>query len=248
MADTITIAGKAIPKSGLYVGGAIAIGVLGVLYWKHNQGGGSSTSADTGSTDSGLGYEDYGSSGLNYSGVPLFDPATGATISSYGYVSQVNTNAQWAQAAQAYLAGQNYDPHVVAAAIGKVLTGQPVTDEEAAIWAAARGFEGEPPQGYPPLVHAPGSGQSGSKTTLKAPANVHVDSRSKSSIKFGWNAVSGAKSYHTYINGQVYKSTTSTNIVVSGLHANTHYTLQVRGIDVNGNLGPSGSVSTSTTK
>jgi hypothetical protein len=255
MADTITIAGKTIPKNALLIGGAAAIGMIGYAYWRRSGSGGGSSSDTGGDPNAGIdpstgqAYADEFGGGMNYSGLGIYDPATGSYLSSYGSqtVTQVSTNAQWAQAAQAYLTQQGYDPKTVSAAIGKVLTGQPVTAEEAAIWAAAVGFEGEPPMYVPPLnTSTPGGQNTG--TTLKSPANVHVDSRSKSSIKIGWNPVTGAtKGYHVYLNGVFSKSASGTNTTVTGLHANTHYTFNVRGVDSRGNLGPAGSVSTSTT-
>jgi hypothetical protein len=51
-----------------------------------------------------------------------------------------------------------YDPTAVAAAIGKYLTGQTLTSDQAGIVAAATGFFGNPPQYVPPVSQGTPSG------------------------------------------------------------------------------------------
>jgi hypothetical protein len=256
MADTISIAGKAIPKNAVLIGGAAAVSVIIYAYWKKSSGGNSSNAAVTADPSAGIDpstgqpYADEFGAGMNYSGFGFNDPVTGATIGAYGTqtITQVTTNAQWAQAAQAYLVQQGYDPMKVSAAIGKVLSGQPITADEAAIWAAAVGYEGEPPMYVPPLnTSVPGGQNTG--TTIKAPSGLHVTARGKNDIHLAWSAVTGAtKGYHVYINGAYNRAASGTTSTVTGLHANTHYTFNVRGVDSKGNIGPGASVSTSTTK
>lgn len=101
------------------------------------------------------------------------DPTTGAFISgvganpvgSGGVVLAPATNAAWAQQVEAYLQTLGYDPVATAAAIGKYLTGQTLTADQAAIVAAAKGFFGNPPQNVPNPPTTPPPGQSGGGTT-----------------------------------------------------------------------------------
>ena len=86
------------------------------------------------------------------------DPTTGAFISGAGapgLVTAPSTNASWAQQVEAYLQNLGYDPIGVAAAIGKYLTGQTLSQQQADIVRAALGFFGNPPQGAPPISQGP---------------------------------------------------------------------------------------------
>src|SRR6516164_11250344 len=110
-------------------------------------------------------YAGYGGYGVGGGGIPqqfgYYDPATGAYISGTGAGAQVigpGTNASWAQQVEAYLQTVGYDPTAVAAAIGKYLTGQTLTSDQAAIVAAAQGFYGNPPQFVPPISQGTPSG------------------------------------------------------------------------------------------
>jgi hypothetical protein len=86
----------------------------------------------------------------------------------------VTTNAQWAQASEAYLQSLGYNPEKVALALGRYLSGQGLTNDEFNIVEAAIGFEGQPPQGAPPPHHIkPVGGQdSHRKRRHKRPAKM----------------------------------------------------------------------------
>lgn len=108
------------------------------------------------------GYGGYGASGVVPSLYGYIDPTTGAFISGAGAGGNViapSTNASWAQQVEAYLSSIGYNAVTVAAAIGKYLTGQTLSADEAAIVAAALGFFGQPPQGAPPIHTTPPPGQ-----------------------------------------------------------------------------------------
>lgn len=81
-----------------------------------------------------------------------YDPSTGQYITGTGaggIVTQPTTNASWAQQAEQYLMTLGYDPVHTAAALGKYLTGQPLTPDQMSIVQAALAFFGQPPQGAP---------------------------------------------------------------------------------------------------
>ena len=110
-------------------------------------------------------YGGYGVAGTSPSLYGYTDPTTGQFISGVGalpaggVVTAPSTNASWAQQVEAYLENLGYDPTTVAAAIGKYLTGQQLSSDQAGIVAAAQGFFGNPPQGAPTVVTTPPTGQ-----------------------------------------------------------------------------------------
>src|ERR1041385_858906 len=99
MADTISIAGKAVPKNAVYIGGFAAVGILAYAYWKRSSssGGGNTPTADPNAgldPSTGLPFSDEFGGGMSYSGLGIYDPATGQTIASYGSqtITSVTTN------------------------------------------------------------------------------------------------------------------------------------------------------------
>lgn len=153
-------------KNWLIIGG---VGAAGIVIWyimknRSAQAAGTDpTATDPYATDQ---YGGYGVSGYG-SNVPsqfgYYDPTTGAYITGSGIsgstVTAPSTNAQWAQQVEAYLQGLGYDPVAVGNAIGKYLTGQHLSQNQAGIVAAAKAFFGQPPTGAPPIVVNPPSGQ-----------------------------------------------------------------------------------------
>ena len=159
-----------------------SVGAAGIVIWyimraKSQQGAG--TAATDQSIDPATGipysqeYSGYGGYGVGGGGVPqqfgYYDPTTGAFISGTGSTGTVigpGTNASWAQQVEAYLQGVGYDPTAVAAAIGKYLTGQTLSSDQAGIVAAATGFFGNPPQYVPPISQGTptGNGTGGGST------------------------------------------------------------------------------------
>lgn len=259
MADSISIAGKPIPKNALFIGGAVAAGILGYAYWKRTSGGGGTGTSptDTSATDSGIDpstgqpYADEFGAGMNYTGLGTYDPATGAILASYGSqtVTAVSTNAQWAQAAQAYLVSQSYDAQAVSAAIGKVLAGLPVTNEEATIWAAAVGYEGQPPNYVPPLVHVPASGQTGTTSSNKPgwAYNLKATHVTRNSIHVTWSGVANVQGYKVALNGQTQEAVFWQNYTFNNLKPNTTYTIAVTPFNKSGD-GPTSHASVRTSK
>jgi hypothetical protein len=154
-------------KSTLYAVGVGVILVFGVAYYRSKKSAAaqaaSVASAGTNQTDPATGYP-YGSpedaaalatqanyyqstgsgGGGSYGGSP--SPSQGT-----GFVS----NAAWAQAYEQYAVNNiQSDSNTVAAALGKYLTGQPLTPDQLNVVEQAIAFEGLPPisgtNGYPP--------------------------------------------------------------------------------------------------
>jgi hypothetical protein len=252
------------PKPAVYMAGAAAVGIVAYAYYKRR--GNTATATDTTGTttdpsidpSTGIPWADemgYGSSAgyTGASGLGIYDPTTGQYYNNgYGnqVVTAVTTNAAWAQAAEAYLTsiGQ-YDPAAVAAAIGKALTGQYVTSDQVAIFAAARAFEGEPPTGYPPLNTHPPVGQPGGTGTVtgKGPVtNLKVTNTGQGFVSLDWSPVSGAKAYALDVNGKRSVTVYYSNGTVSGLSRKHHYTVGVTPIKSDGKLGTRKTISATT--
>lgn len=85
-------------------------------------------------------------------------------------VTQVSTNAAWAQQVMAYMSTIGYNPLSVGRAIGKYLTGAGLTPDQEALVQAAITFEGPPPQPVPPPHLVPGPGHKPPRTVT---ANGH---------------------------------------------------------------------------
>lgn len=145
------------------------LGGLGLVYWYKRKNAAAATADTTGTTTdpsidpaTGIPYAEEYSGGYGSSLGGIYDPATGQTYTGAGgppIVTQVTSNAQWAQAAEAYLISLGYDPVTTSAALGAYLAGIGLTQDQLAIVQAAIGFEGQPPNPpAPPHVTGPPTG------------------------------------------------------------------------------------------
>jgi hypothetical protein len=158
-----------IPKPFL-IGGVILAGGIGLYAYRKKKS--EDAAAATASTGAESAYG-YAGSGYSYGSSPI---ATGGGYGTYGYgayggygygstqPAPVTNNAEWAQNAETYLSGNGYSPITVAAALGKYITGQTLSSDQASIVQAAIAFGGNPPTagtgGYPPAIHQnPSTGQ-----------------------------------------------------------------------------------------
>lgn len=163
------------------------------------------------------------------------------------------SNAEWAQYAEAYLTGSaGGDPAAVSSAIGKYLTGQPVTTDQVAIIDEAIAYAGQPPQagpgGDPPGINttagstgsasssagSPGPGPG--KTAAGAISNLQAYDRKPTSFTARWNPARGASQGYRYAltqlnHVQVAEGTTgATSAPFSGLHPGWTYNLGVQAL------------------
>lgn len=81
-------------------------------------------------------------------------------------------NYAWINAAADRLVAQGYAPSVVLSALRKVIDGQPVTDQEEAIFNLAVRGSGNPPGGVPTITRAGSSPVVSSPTTPAGPAPI----------------------------------------------------------------------------
>jgi len=200
---TVHIGKFKLSKNAVMLGGATGIGILAYAYYVRRNASTTGTTTDDGAAyvdpsidpNTGMPYSDeFGGSGTSYSGLGIYDPTTGAYLGN-GYGSQivtgVSTNAAWTQACVAYLVGVGYEGTVVNSAIGKVLSGQAVTQDELNIFNAAMAAEGSPPQGYP-TIHmvgaAPGGTTNPPTTSNPPPAVTGLKGKGfKEHIDLDWN-------------------------------------------------------------
>lgn len=230
-----------VPKPALVAVGVASAGILAYAWYRKKSSPVDTSSSTADTTDSsidpatGVPYADeYGYMNSGYGLLGVNDPSTGQIITSgsgTGVVT-ITTNAQWAQAAQSYLVslGGYSDAAAVAAALGAALLGHYITPDQVQIFNAAVAFEGNPPQGYPPLNTTPPVGQPPPVTTLPAPSGFHITGTDKSGVSMAWNAVPGALEYHIKITGGNLNHTVIThnlNYRVGALKSKTTYTFYV---------------------
>lgn len=188
-------AGHVSKKEALLFGG-LAVIVIGIALYRHrkNQQATATAAASAGNTATDPNLDP--ATGFDY-GTPSDTAALAAQSGAYyggGYgggggggvpqntVTAVTSNAQWAQNVEDYLVNTvQANGTVVAAAIGKYLTGQPLTSDQVSIVEQGIAFEGQPPQagsnGYPPSFHTASASppsQGGSLPTLKTGIEIHV--------------------------------------------------------------------------
>lgn len=147
------------------IGGALGVGVVGWIYL-HNKSSAAQAAA-TASTDPSTEIDPatgfpYGSAqdeaALSTESASLQDTGTSATYTPINTsAAAVQTNAAWAQAAQAMLVAIGYDPETVAGALGAYLGGIPLTPTQVTIVQAALAEEGPPPVGSFSIIQSPGS-------------------------------------------------------------------------------------------
>lgn len=252
MSDNINVPGLGpTKKTTVYLLGGVLVLVVGVGWYRSRHAASSSSSSPssaqqqidpatgypTGSPEdqsalaaqSAYGAGSAGTSGPNYS--------TGATPPS-GFT----TNAQWAQAAEDYLvntvhSGNNAD--VIGNALGKYITGQPLSSDQVSIVEQAIAFTGYPPvngpTGYPPSYRTAttppsggGGGGSGGTSKPGKPTGLRATHIDRTSITIAWTKVTGASDYHIHLNGRDFVTVTGTSHTIShDLHPGSRYSIGV---------------------
>ena len=255
MDGTINIFGSKVPKPVAFgVGSAIIIG--GVIYYRKNkEDAASSASVEAaGSTeiDPATGYP-YGSAedaaalasqgnyqtssnigGYGFSG---YGGGSGASAFGSGAPGTFTNNAEWAQFVEAYeINNMGADGPAVGNAIGKYISGQPLTtDGMISIVQSAIAIGGYPPvsgpNGHPPgYVTSPTPTPTQPSSAVYAsnpPAGLHVVFMGRSGGQIAWNKSANAKSYTVYLLGRGKFNTENTNANLGSLKPNTSYTVQV---------------------
>lgn len=128
-----------IPKRWLWVGGAVAAGIVGYAYWKNR-----STPVEPISPDS-----------LPEDRVPFTDADVSSGSGASESAGRPLTNAEWSQQATDRMLELGYDSTAVAQALGRYLGRQPLTPDEQTLVRTAIGQIGLPPDGDFPIMSAP---------------------------------------------------------------------------------------------
>lgn len=258
MTDVNTPMGK-VKKEYLYVGAAGVV-LVGIVFYKKKQSASqaaaiSASGANTG-IDPATGYA-YGSAedaaALSNQGAYI-NPApyySGSGGSNYVPTQQFTSNAQWAQAAEQYMQNNaGGDPATIGNALGKYITGQPLTTDQQTIVQQAIAFEDYPPvagtNGYPPSMNTTGGGSS-----VPTPDGFSARPTGSTTADIWWHPVSGATTYTVQIMGpsspggsaftgqwQTVSTTPQTSATASGLMPGTTYQVQVYATNSAGNSAP----------
>ena len=273
---TVKIFGNNVPKP-VAIGGGIVLFVGGVYYYRKNRdataNAASVAAAGTDEIDPATGYP-YGSAedaaaldtqnnyamaggtggGYGYTG---YSGGSGSGIFGAGQPGSFNSNAEWSQYVQAYeINNLGGDAPTIANAIGKYITGQPLTtDTMVSIVQSAIAIAGYPPvsgpNGNPPsfttgVVSTPDPTPTPKPTPAPTPTpapsaipvtvtGLHKTTVGKTSIGIAWNASKNAKSYQVRVTYQTQvvqtHMTSATSYSIGGLSSNRTYGLHVVAIN-----------------
>lgn len=257
-----------VPKAGVVLGGAVALGILGYAYYNRANSAGyvDGTGEEIAGDD--LGYSDESEFGYGVSGQYIYDPASGGIIGTgYGggkqVITDVSTNAAWAQAAILLMRQYGYEATLVTDAIGKALNGSPMTQDELNVFNAALALQGQPPQGYPPINLSNAKPPTGGNDNEPPPSNngatpgaslpaiqqLRVSERSATTIRIEWGAIpAGSKAVAVFANGKRYGTVYGHGFRLRGLKRNTRYSISIRPVGSDHGLGKAATVSGTTTK
>lgn len=232
-----------VPKLGpvnkkIVIGIVIAAGLfLGFRWWQaRSSGAATSSAADTATSD-------FATSGL----LPGVAGAvnTDGTIPNAGGGNTTTTNtggtgpghfannAEWSAWVTANLPTDKWTGTDIVTALGAALAHNPTDMTQQQIVQAAIALGGEPPEGPIVLV---GGGQTG----LTVAPSITGSSATATSAKLTVSPVAGASGYLAYRSGVTAPvgESSSTDIEVDGLKANTSYGFQVAAMAGNGSPGP----------
>lgn len=260
MAETIKLFGTNVPKPVAYGGGA-AILIGGMFYYRKNKANAAQQAsidqAGSSEIDPATGYP-YGSAEDaaalnaqgNYQSPSQFAGGySGSAGAAVPYGSQApgtfTSNAQWAQYVEQYeVDNMNADGATVGNAIGKYLSGQPLTtDAMVSMVQSAIAIGGYPPvsgsNGYPPGYR---TGQVPTPTT-PTPKPSPAGSISGLAVKvngtsatISWHPASGASQGYFYELSQMNHvivnkgNTKSTSVTISGLHRGWTYNFGIQAL------------------
>lgn len=154
-----------------------------------------------------IGYDQYGN--------PVYGQGGGGVPGAF------TNNSQWTQSAESYMGSDGNDS--IAAALGKYITGQPLTDVQVTTVQSAIASQGYPPiagpTGFPPSYHTQESPSPSAKTPAHNPVpNLRADPRF-TQIDAHWGVLPNATSYQV----KLYKGgAVAQTLQVKGTFATFH--------------------------
>lgn len=147
-----------------YVYGAVALvaGIVGYAWWTRSR-----SEAAVVTTDPTTGSEDPATGGAYVNPRPVT-----STVDQTG--DAIDTNPEWTAAVTARLSTMFYDSQFIATTLGKYLSRQPLTTDEADLVRTAWAFEGKPPEGPDSFTLTNTGGNSSIPETYAAQAGQHL--------------------------------------------------------------------------
>lgn len=250
-----------VSKKTLAVVGVGAAGIIGIVWYRSKKTAGN-TSTPTESIDPATGFP-YGSpedSAALAEQAGYVTPSSGSVGSTSGggwtpSPGKFATNADWTQAVLAAYAGidSTVDTAAMAAALGKYITGSPVSDgNEKSLINQAIALENYPPvagpNGYPPSINTSSTPTPTPTPTGLVPGPyIRLVNKTRTSVVLAWNAVPGAVSYNIGVIGGQWKSYsavvdryTGTRITFAHVTPGTTYHFQGRSYNSAGKIGAAG--------
>lgn len=183
MADTIKLpAIGPVKKTWVYIGGAVIIGIVGYAYWTRAREPAVEPPTEEESVPADR--------------IPPPTVVGEQQFDQEGVQAIINTNTEWAAAVLGSLTDTGWEPVFVVTTIGKFLARRQLTQEEANLIQAAKGFHGEPPQGGPwPIVLTTPTPTPTPTTGVPGKPSVSIVKTSRTSVRISWRPVAGATSY-----------------------------------------------------
>lgn len=215
-----------VPTKYAYAGVAIVVGIVGYAYFKRRQSGSAAATAapDPNSIDpaTGLTYAQEQAAGsvgtLGSTGYSNPNP-NASGYSTVSGTSTITTNMDWSAAVSNALGNLGYDPTFIASTIGKYLSSQPLTADEAALIRVAWAYEGKPPSGPTNIVTAPTQTQTPVPTPPSRMSTKTDITVSGTTVGCGVHAVNGERgtgdAEYQYRGGSAIGWTTLTRIPLS---------------------------------
>jgi hypothetical protein len=213
MPDTVHTPLGNVKKEYLYVGAGALVIVLGVGYYRSKKASDAAAASASAGANTGIdpatGYaygsaEDAAALGAQGSYIspsqPYYSGSGGGNYTG-GSGQAFTSNAQWSQAAETYMlaADSGADANAIGNALGKYLTGSPVTSDQVSLIQTAIAFEGYPPvtgpTGFPPSINTSGATSGNPTTAPGAISQVNLISWTGQTAFFRWTPATGATSY-----------------------------------------------------
>lgn len=247
-AETVTLPVIGETKTNVLIGAGVTVAVIVGFHYVRQARNATVETAPVAEESAGTYGADIGSGSGGYYATPS---AASSSVVDDG-TPVISTNAQWTQAAVEALSNIGFDPQTVSTALGKYLTGSPLTTGEKTIVQTAKGMIGNEPQSAPTMTGvAPPPAPSA--VGLVAPKHVTYERTGSNFIVLKWSAVPGAKSYEVDFRwpdgkGRVEPSSADLVETFVGLTPGKTYRFKVRAVNSRGVRGPWSAVEAITTK
>lgn len=238
MAETVKVpAIGSVKKKWVLAGLGVSAGIVGWAWW--HKGTGSTEPAGEGDVTGGdLSYTPDAYSGAT--GIP--GGSTVTNIDPESPFGAPGTNAEWSQRLVDLLEGVGFDRNFAASTIGKYLSGNPLTTNEALSIQTGLALLGNPPAGALPIVKSnpavPPPPATGGTAKPSAPSTLNVKKVNNNTWQLSWSPVSGATNYEvravTGHTGDAVRTVSGTSYTATSAQRAGHLAFEVRAKNANG--------------